>query len=165
MTSVTVRIVGIDPLKENRQQVEAPQHSNIMSIFKQQGIVIDQICDGQGMCASCHFFVVSGEDALTPPTKQEQMTLQCMEIDRPGARLACQTCVTGNGLTIELPQGTFVQSEQELSQSIGKRATQSLIHPLTGEVLVEEDKLILRSAIEKMQAASGKFTKALSINK
>jgi ferredoxin len=147
------------------RQVEAPQNSNIMSIFKEQGIVINQICGGQGMCASCHFFVLSGEDALTATTKQEQMTLQYTKIDRPGARLACQTCVTGDGLAIELPKGTFVQSEQELEQSIGKKATQTLIHPLTGEVLVEAGKLILRSAIEKMQAATGKFTNALSTKK
>jgi hypothetical protein len=52
-----------------------------------------------------------------------------------------------------------------LEQSIGKKATQTLIHPLTGEVLVEAGKLVLRSAIEKMQAASGKFTTALSAKK
>jgi hypothetical protein len=36
---------------------------------------------------------------------------------------------------------------------------------LTGEVLVEAGKLVLRSAIEKMNEASGKFTQALSVNK
>jgi ferredoxin len=157
MTSVTLNI--------DRQQVEAPQNSNIMVIFKEHGVSINQICGGQGMCASCHFFVVSGNDALTAPTQQEQMTLQYTKIDRPGARLACQTCVIGNGVIIELPKGTFVKSEKELEQSIGKKATQTLIHPLTGEVLVEEGKLILRSAVEKMQAATGKFTSALSVKK
>jgi ferredoxin len=157
MTSVTLNI--------DSQQVEAAHNSRILSIFKEHDITVKQICGGQGMCASCHFFVVAGEDALTPPTHQEQMTLQFTKIDRPGARLACQTCAIGNGAVIELPKGTFVESEQDLEQSIGKKASQTLIHPLTGEVLVEEGKLILRSAIEKMQAASGKFTTALSATK
>jgi ferredoxin len=157
MTSITLSI--------DRRQVEAPQNTNMMDIFKQEGIVINQICGGQGMCASCHFFVVSGGNALTPPTDREQRTLRCTKIARPGARLACQTCVIGKGLTIELPQGTFVRSTQELEVSIGKKATQTLIHPLTGEVLVEVGKLVLRSAIEKMNEASGQFTEALSVNK
>jgi ferredoxin len=152
-------------LSIDRRQVEVPPNSNIMSIFRDQGIEINQICGGQGMCASCHFFVVSGEAAISEPTQQEKMTLQFTKIDRPGARLACQTCVMANGLIIELPKGTFVKSEDELAQSIGKKAFQTLIHPLTGEVLVEEGKLILRSAVEKMQAASGKFAQALSIKK
>lgn len=157
MTSVTLSI--------DQEQVEAPQNSNVMSVFREHGVSIDQLCGGQGMCASCHFFVVSGGDALTAPTQQEQTTLQYTNINRPGARLACQTCVIGNGVIIELPKGTFVKSEQELEQSIGKKATQTLIHPFTGEVLVEEGKLVLRSALEKMQEASGRFTNALSLKK
>ncbi len=157
MTSVTLSI--------DSRQLEVPQNSSILEIFKEHGINVNQICGGQGMCASCHFFVVSGTEALTPSTHQEQMTLQYTNLGRPGARLACQTRITGNGVVIELPQGTFVESESELERSIGKKATETLIHPLTGEVLVEKGKLILRSAIEKMQAASDKFAKALSANK
>jgi ferredoxin len=155
MTSVTLSI-------DNRQ-VEANHNSSLISIFKEQGIVINQICGGQGMCASCHFFVVAGGDVITPPTAQETMTLQYTKMDRPGARLACQSKVIGNGLIIELPKGTFVKSESDLAASIGKKATETLIHPLTGEVLVEQGKLILRSAVEKMQAATSNFSNALSI--
>lgn len=157
MTSVTISI-------DNRQ-VEAAQNSNILAVFKEHGINVNQICGGQGMCASCHFFVVAGAEALTPPTNQEQMTLQYTNIGRPNARLACQTRVLGDGVKIELPKGTFVESEDDLARSIGKKATQTLIHPLTGEVLVEEGKLILRSAVEKMEAASGKFNQALAAKK
>jgi ferredoxin len=72
MTSVTLSI--------DRRQVEAEQNTSMMSIFKQEGIVINQICGGQGMCASCHFFVVSGSNALTEPTDQEQRTLRCTKL-------------------------------------------------------------------------------------
>lgn len=149
MSTITIDIDG--------QQVQSEQNSTLLSVFRDHDILVNQICGGQGMCASCHFFVVGGLDALTTPTKQEQMTLQFTKIDRPGARLACQTRVMGEGIMIELPKGTFVESEQDLVQEIGKKAKKTLIHPMTGEVLVEAGKLVMRSALEKMKQASDSF--------
>ncbi|WP_373542220.1 2Fe-2S iron-sulfur cluster-binding protein [Chamaesiphon sp.] len=154
MATVTITIEG--------KQVTATENSTLLSVFKEHDILVNQICGGQGMCASCHFFVVNGLESLTAPTQQEQMTLQFTKIDRPGARLACQTRAIGDGIVIELPTGTFVESEQDLEQKIGKKAAKTLIHPLTGEVLVEAGKLVLRSALEKMKAASDKFTDYLA---
>ncbi len=149
MSTITIDIDG--------QQIQAEQNSTLLSVFRDHDILVNQICGGQGMCASCHFFVVEGLDAMTAPTKQEQMTLQFTKIDRPGARLACQTRAIGNGIVIELPNGTFVESEQDLEQEIGKKAKKTLIHPMTGEVLVEAGKLVMRSALEKMKQASSSF--------
>ena len=154
MATITISIDG--------KQVEAQQNSTLLSVFKEHNILINQICGGQGMCASCHFFVMDGTDALTAPTQQEQMTFQFTKIDRPGARLACQTRAMGEGIVIELPLGTFVESEQDLEQKIGKKADKTLIHPMTGEVLVQAGKLVLRSALEKMKEASSKFNELLS---
>jgi ferredoxin len=154
MATITISIDG--------KQVEAEQNSTILSVFKDHDILVNQICGGQGMCASCHFFVVDGSAALTSPTQQEQMTFQFTKIDRPGARLACQTRAIGDGIVIELPLGTFVESEQDLERKIGKKADKTLIHPMTGEVLVEAGKLVLRSALEKMKEASSKFNNLLS---
>jgi ferredoxin len=152
MATITISIDG--------KQVAAEQNSTLLSVFKEHDILINQICGGQGMCASCHFFVVDGTDALTAPTQQEQMTFQFTKIDRPGARLACQTRVIGEGIVIELPLGTFVESERDLELKIGK----TLIHPMTGEVLVQAGKLVLRSALEKMKEASSKFADYISKN-
>jgi ferredoxin len=149
MSTITISIDG--------QKVQAEPNSTLLSVFREHDIFVNTICGGQGMCASCHFFVVDGLDAMTAPTKQEQMTLQFTKIDRPGARLACQTRVLGNGIMIELPNGTFVESEQDLEQEIGKKAKKTLIHPMTGEVLVEAGKLVMRSALEKMKQASSSF--------
>lgn len=154
MTTLTLTI--------DNKQVAAEQNATLLSVFKAHDLPVNQICGGQGMCASCHFFVVDGATALTPPTQQEQMTFQFTKIERPGARLACQTRVIGDGVIIELPKGTFVESEQDLERQIGKKAQKTLIHPLTGEVLVEAGKLVLRSALEKMQHSSGKFANDLS---
>lgn len=154
MSTITINIHG--------QQVQAEQNSTLLSVFKEHDILVNQICGGQGMCASCHFFVVEGSEALTAPTNQEQMTLQFTKIDRPGARLACQTRAIGDGIIIELPKGTFLESEQDLEQEIGKKAKKTLIHPMTGEVLVEAGKLVMRSALEKMKQASSSFAANLS---
>ena len=154
MSTITIDIDG--------QQVQAEQNSTLLSVFRDHNILVNQICGGQGMCASCHFFVVGGVDALTTPTKQEQMTLQFTKIDRPGARLACQTRAIGDGIVIELTKGTFVESERDLEQEIGKKAKKTLIHPMTGEVLVEAGKLVMRSALEKMKQASSSFAANLT---
>ena len=63
---------------------------------------------------------------------------------------------------IEVPQGMYIGSIGELKNLIGKRAQQNLIHPLTGEVLVEEGKLILRSALEKMAEIDSSFSTDLT---
>jgi ferredoxin len=154
MSTITIDIDG--------RQVQAEPNATLLSVFRDHDIFVNTICGGQGMCASCHFFVVGGVDAMTTPTKQEQMTLQFTKIDRPGARLACQTRVLGNGIMIELPNGTFVESERDLEQEIGKKAKKTLIHPMTGEVLVEAGKLVMRSALEKMKQASSNFAANLS---
>jgi ferredoxin len=154
MATVTITIEG--------KQVAAEHNSTLLSVFKENDVLINQICGGQGMCASCHFFVVGGVESLTPPTQQEKMTLQFTKIDRPGARLACQTRAIGEGVVIELPIGTFVESEQDLETKIGRKADKTLIHPMTGEVLVEAGKLVLRSALEKMKESSSKFADYLS---
>jgi ferredoxin len=154
MTTVTISIDG--------KSVKAEQNSQLLSVLKANDILVNQICGGQGMCATCHFFVMEGANALTPPTKQEQITMQFTKIDRPGARLSCQTRVIGEGVSIELPKGTFIESEQDLELSIGKKSPQTLIHPMTGEVLVEEGKLVMRSALEKMKESSTMFTNFLS---
>jgi ferredoxin len=151
-------------LNIDNKQIKADHNVTLLSIFKKHDILVDQICGGQGMCASCHFFVMDGSDSLTAPTQQEQMTLQFTKIDRPGARLACQTRIVGSGVIIEMPQGTFVKSVQDLEQGIGKRAEQTLIHPMTGEILVEKGKLVMRSALEKMKEASNKFAANFSKN-
>ena len=156
MATVTINIDG--------QQVVAEQNSTLLAALKASNITVNQICGGQGMCATCHLFVISGTDALTPPTQQEQRTFQFTKIDRAGARLACQTRVISNGAIVELPKGTFIESEQDLAQQIGKKANQTLIHPMTGEVLVEKGKLVMRSAVEKMKQSSSSFAASISKN-
>lgn len=111
---------------------------------------IKQACGAKGRCATCHVYIQAGEDALSPRTPQEQLTLELIGTAQPNSRLACQSRVLDNGVVVEVPRVMYVGSLGELRALIGQRANQNLFHPYTGEILVEADKLILRSALEKM---------------
>jgi len=150
------------PLKIDGKLATTPRGTKLLSILLSNKVPVLKACGGQGRCATCHVFVQEGMAALTPPTDQELMTLSMMRIDQPNARLACQCKVLEDGVVLEMPKGRYVGSEAELESLVGKRAQQSLIHPFTGEVLVHEGKLILRSALEKMQSVNQEFEKEMS---
>jgi len=59
--------------------------------------------------------------------------------------------VLGNGVTVELPAGMYINSLQDIEVLIGRRAEQNLLHPITGQVLVEEGKLITRSMLKQLE--------------
>jgi hypothetical protein len=45
----------------------------------------------------------------------------------------------------------YVNSLQDIEALIGRRAEQSLLHPITGAVLVEAGKLITRSMMRQLE--------------
>lgn len=137
--------------------------AKLLSILLDNQVKVLKACGGQGRCATCHIFVKKGMDCLSAPTEQELMTLSLMRIDRPDARLACQCTVEDSGLSLEMPKGKYIGSEAELESLVGKKAQQSLIHPITGETLVFEGKLILRSALQKMQDVGREFEKEMGV--
>ncbi|MFN3359922.1 MAG: 2Fe-2S iron-sulfur cluster-binding protein [Pseudanabaenaceae cyanobacterium] len=118
-------------------------------------------CGGQGRCATCHVFINKGMENLTPPTDQELMTLSIMKITQENARLSCQCMILGSGISVTVPKGKYVGTEAELEALIGQRAEQALFHPITGEVLVDAGKLILRSALQKLQTVNQEFDTAM----
>jgi len=52
---------------------------------------------------------------------------------------------------VELPPGMYINSIKDIEALIGRRAEQDLLHPLTGQVLVEAGKLITRSMMKKIE--------------
>lgn len=141
---------------------KAKEGARLLSVLLANHVKVLKACGGQGRCATCHVYVNQGMECLTPPTEQEKLTLSLMKIDRENARLACQCRVIGNGVALEVPKGKYVGSEAELESLVGKKAQQTIIHPITGEVLVREGKLILRSALEKMQEVNQQFEKEMA---
>ncbi len=150
-------------LKIDGKMTSTPRGTKLLSILIGNQVPVLKACGGQGRCATCHVFVEAGMECLTPPTDQELMTLSMMKIDQANARLACQCKVIDQGVVLTMPKGKYLGSEAELESLVGKRAQQSLIHPFTGEILVDEGKLILRTALEKMQAVNKEFEKEMGV--
>lgn len=146
--------ITLQPLN---QDVEVDTNTTLLKVLLDQEMHVLQACGAQGRCATCHVYIQEGTNCLTPPNNQEKLTLSFITTAQPNSRLACQTRVLGDGVVVKVPQGMYVGSIGDLKTLIGQRATTNLIHPYTGEVLVEEGKLILRSALEKMAQIDENF--------
>lgn len=146
--------IKLQPLNK---EVEVATHGTLLRVLLEQEMNVLQACGGQGRCATCHVYIQSGMNCLSACSPQELLTLGFIATSRPNSRLACQARVLQNGVVVEVPRGMYVGSLGELKNLIGRRAQQNLIHPLTGEILVEEGKLILRSALEKMAQIDTNF--------
>lgn len=126
-------------------------NGNLLSVLLNKDLDVLKECGGRGMCATCHVFVQQGMDALTPINRREQRTLEVITSCNTNSRLACQARVLGNGVVVELPPGMYVNSLQDIEALIGRRAEQNLLHPVTGQVLVEAGKLITRSTLNQIK--------------
>ncbi|MEY3298227.1 MAG: Putidaredoxin [Cyanobacteriota bacterium] len=142
------KIVRLEPIA---QESAIETNTNLLSVLLNKELDVLKECGGRGMCATCHIYVTAGMDALTPINRREQRTLEVITSCRPDSRLACQARVMGNGVVVELPPGMYVNSLQDIEALIGRRAEQDLLHPITGEVLVEEGKLIIRSVLKELE--------------
>lgn len=151
--------IKLQPLN---QDVEVLTNSTLLSVLLEQEMNVLQACGGQGRCATCHVYIQGGQGHLSPKSEQESLTLSFITTSQANSRLACQARVWQDGIVVEIPQGMYIGSIAELKALIGKRAQQDLIHPFTGEVLVEEGKLILRSALEKMVEIDSTFATDIS---
>ena len=143
-----VKIVKLEPIA---QQTEVETNGNLLSVLLSKDLDVLKECGGRGMCATCHIYVKEGMDALSAMNRREQRTLEVSTTCKPNSRLACQSRVLANGVVVELPAGMYVNSLQDIEALIGRRAEQNLLHPVTGQVLVEQGKLITRSMMKQLE--------------
>lgn len=142
------KIVRLEPIA---QESAVQTNSNLLSVLLNKELDVLKECGGRGMCATCHIYVQAGMESLTPVNRREQRTLEVITSCRANSRLACQARVLGEGVVVELPPGMYVNSLQDIEALIGRRAEQNLLHPITGEVLVEAGKLITRSMMKQLE--------------
>jgi len=69
---------------------------------------------------------------------------------RPNSRLSCQAKLIGDGVEVAFPEGLYVDSFESLEKLVGQRTQVPILHPITGDVLVPANKIIIRAIIEKM---------------
>jgi ferredoxin len=146
-----VKSVRLEPIGET---TTVETNGNLLSVLLHKDLDVLRECGGRGMCATCHIFVQAGMDSLTPINRREQRTLEVITSCRSNSRLACQARVMQDGVVVELPPGMYISSAKDIEDLVGRRAEQDLLHPVTGQVLVESGKLITRSTLTSIQNIS-----------
>ncbi|HEY9698022.1 MAG TPA: 2Fe-2S iron-sulfur cluster-binding protein [Trichocoleus sp.] len=143
-----VKTVRLEPIA---QETAIETNGNLLAVLMKEELDVMKECGGRGMCATCHVYVKEGMEALSPVNRREQRTLEVITSCKQNSRLACQARVLANGVTVELPPGMYINSIKDIEALIGRRAEQNLLHPVTGQVLVEEGKLITRSVLKQIE--------------
>jgi ferredoxin len=143
-----VKAVRLEPIA---QDTSVETNGNLLSVLINKDLDVLRECGGRGMCATCHVYVKDGMECLTPINRREERTLEVITSCKPNSRLACQARVLQSGVIVELPPGMYINSIKDIEALIGRRAEQDLLHPITGQVLVEAGKLITRSMLKKIE--------------
>ena len=156
------KTVRLDPLGK---ETAIATSSNLLSVLLANDLEVAQECGGRGICATCHVHVTDGMDNVSPMSRREQRTLEVITSCRTDSRLACQAKVMGEGVVVELPAGMYISSNDDVEDLIGRRAEQDILHPISGQVLVEEGKLITRSVIGQLQTTQAQVSQYLSQSK
>jgi ferredoxin len=154
------KIVRLEPIA---QETSVETNGNLLSVLINKDLDVLRECGGRGMCATCHVYVKQGTEGLSPISRREQRTLEVITSCQPNSRLACQARVLANGVVVELPPGMYINSIKDIEDLIGRRAEQNLLHPVTGQILVEKDKLITRSMLKQIETSTNfNFTQFFS---
>jgi ferredoxin len=142
------KTVRLEPIAQN---TEIQTNANLLVALLQEDLHVLKECGGRGMCATCHVYIKDGMDSLSSMSRREQRTLEVITTAKPNSRLACQSRVLGEGVVVEVPAGMYIDAIEDIEALIGRRTEQPLLHPLTGEVVVESGKLITRSVITQLK--------------
>ncbi|MEM6369287.1 MAG: 2Fe-2S iron-sulfur cluster-binding protein [Myxococcota bacterium] len=142
MKDVTIEGLG--------QPVCVKTNKRIIDALLQGGKPPLMACGGKGLCATCHVFVDAEADALSPQTPRERASLAALRGRTNASRLACQAKVRGP-VRVRRPDGRFIEAAMDVESFVGKRATDDILHPVDGRLLIERGKLITRSRIVQLK--------------
>ena len=117
-----VKQLTLEPI-ENEVSVKTNDH--ILSTLLQQELDVQWDCGGRGRCATCHVYIQSGEESLSPKNKRELQTLQLLSNGQKNSRLACQARVLGEGVVVELPVGMYLSEVDNFDTLIGKKTSRA----------------------------------------
>ncbi|NJK34566.1 MAG: (2Fe-2S)-binding protein [Oscillatoriales cyanobacterium SM2_2_1] len=154
--------IRIEPIA---RQTEVETNGALLSGLMGDELSILKECGGRGMCATCHVYIQEGMSSLSPMARREKRTLEVITTCKPNSRLACQARVVGEGIVVELPAGTYVQSIQDIEALIGRRCEKPLLSPITGQTLVEVGQLITRSVVRQLENTNFRVNEQLANTK
>ncbi|VTU01070.1 serine threonine protein kinase : Serine/threonine protein kinase OS=Isosphaera pallida (strain ATCC 43644 / DSM 9630 / IS1B) GN=Isop_3637 PE=3 SV=1: Fer2: Pkinase [Gemmataceae bacterium] len=136
--------------------------ATLLSGLLRRDLNVQMSCGGKGLCSTCHVWVRTGTENLSPVNARERMTLSLVADARPESRLACQCKVYGDGVEVEVPEGMYIESADDLVALLGTRASLNILHPVTGVVLIPKGKLITRTLLEQSRSVATDLRRAKS---
>ncbi|PZO44621.1 MAG: ferredoxin [Pseudanabaena frigida] len=107
-------------------------------------------CGGQGTCGTCALRVFEGGSNLSAMQTLEQVTLKNIRKDLSLYRLTCQASVLKDGVVFYLDNKADKKLAQIFARLKNRLAPRNIYHPLTGELLVQEGKLITQETLERL---------------
>ncbi len=140
--------VSLQPINE---RVAVATDTRLLDTLLAEQCPVMMACGGQGICATCHVYVSSGMDSLSPMNERESNTLALITGAKENSRLSCQCKVIGEGVEILLPDGLYVESFLDLEDLVGKRTKVPILHPRDGRMLIQKEKIITRSSIMQLE--------------
>ena len=75
-------------------EVEVKEGETLLKAAAAAGVPHVKVCGGIGRCSTCRVIVLDGLQYCSPPTKDEQIIVEMLNLP-PNVRLACQTTITG----------------------------------------------------------------------
>jgi ferredoxin len=148
--------IALHPLNKT---ADVPPGTNLLETLLSNEVKVRSVCKGRGICATCQVKVRANPAALSPRTPQEAKTLGLIVAADAATRLACQCRVVGDGVVIELPQGVYVDSIEDLLELIGECAVADYLHPVNGAVLIPKDKVITRTQLQVFKTVAADVAK------
>lgn len=134
----------------NGKVIPIATNENVLRALLVEKVPVLMACGGKGLCATCHVYVEKGAEFLAPRTKREERTLGLVHDSDKTSRLACQAKVLADGVVVRLPKGLYIEKSTDLNDLIGRRAEAPILHPVNGNIMVVEGKIITRSTVEKL---------------
>ncbi|WP_297462747.1 2Fe-2S iron-sulfur cluster-binding protein [Ferrovum sp.] len=83
--------------------IEAAEGISILRALLDSGENIPHKCEGKAECGSCHIFVIEGRKSVSKIQRAENEKLDTLVGVGSKSRLACQTLLGGENITIEIP--------------------------------------------------------------
>ena len=83
--------------------VEVATGDTILDAALDNGIHIEHECGGNCTCTTCHVFIQSGFEHVSPVEEPESYRLQFADDRSPQSRLACQALLLGGPVVVVIP--------------------------------------------------------------
>ena len=83
-------------------RIEFEAGTTLLSALLGAGVAIGHKCDGKAECGACHLFVHDGRKSISKMQRPENEKLDSLVGVGSKSRLACQTVLGGENVTVEL---------------------------------------------------------------